>query len=469
MTNDIFNLLLPLENRVALLHSMDENQQYECIKRLLDIYRISRIKKLEKFFQYICTFTTRTPIHLKLEMLDLFTSKTKGIKQAYTNVMFLLTKKSFVSKESWMLLKGLLKEYIEIVGVNEGEKYMKNIAAVKFLKYRTPHSFAEIFDLFLPLQNIHLHEFLYTTFKQYLSVKEQLLVLQIIYNHEELHTQDLFNIANDKTETLNLRLEACDILSLKGSSDTVEKVKRILDDILPQDMIYLNPENVHLTSVYQSVQNTLNTLLQKNKGLKAPDSLHNILLDYFVTKYRDYNCTNLNKIKIVLNRIFNFNFLKFTKFQLTLKEIMENVWLVMDVSESKSELLLRLEQELLDMYETCSQGFVTRLINVLSGFYVPGCENPLGITISYEDEIYAIFSAKVNKLVSEACEPLKDVLMEELLVPTNEPENRLNLVRYLRPHLPKLWNEIFANFENVLTPVDLDLYCRKVTMRYEGC
>jgi uncharacterized protein YpbB len=153
---------------------------------------------------------------------------------------------------------------------------------------------------------------------------------------------------------------------------------------------------------------------------------------------------------------------------LTLEDIVKNLWLVIENSRFKKELCKRLEQELIDMYDTCSQGYATRLINVFSGFPIEGSDN-LGISISYEDEIYNIFSNKVNKIVSNAPESLKEKLLEELLVPSNHHEDRLNLIRYLRPFLPKIWNEIYEIFKEELTITDLDLYCRKVTMKYEGC
>ena len=136
-------------------------------------------------------------------------------------------------------------------------------------------------------------------------------------------------------------------------------------------------------------------------------------------------------------------------------------------SSMHEELYIRMEQELVDMYDTCSQGYITRLINILTGFEINGSFN-LGITISYEDEIYGIFSSKINNLVQNSPEHIRDTLLEELMVPSNDHENRLTLTRYLRPFLPQIWNEIFEMFKDVLTITDLDLYCRKVTMRYEG-
>ena len=50
---DIFDLTVSNDQRIKLLFFMDKNLQFETIKRLMDIYRLSGIKKLEKFFIYL--------------------------------------------------------------------------------------------------------------------------------------------------------------------------------------------------------------------------------------------------------------------------------------------------------------------------------------------------------------------------------------------------------------------------------
>jgi hypothetical protein len=237
-------------------------------------------------------------------------------------------------------------------------------------------------------------------------------------------------------------------------------VQNIISNILP-NLPYVNlvnnPENAHLSSMVQSLNRTLKSLLELNKGKELPSDLYTVLLSKFEGN---------KKIKGSLNRIFNYSFLKFSDYKLTLKEIIQNIWVFIDSCEEalKGQLFTRLEQELEDMYDTCSQGYASRLINTFSGFQI----TDLGIAISYEDEIYTIFSNKVNRLIMNAPQPIQEKLLEELLVPTDDYENRLNLLSFLRPHLHKIWNEIFEIFKDELTVTDLDLYCRKVTMRYEG-
>lgn len=496
---DIFDLLLPLSVRFSILQKLRSDRQYECVKRLLDIYRINGVKKLEKFFKHVCIYDTTIPLCLKIDMLDMILrpssqQPTPSDSRAFSTVLFLTTQKAITTSstlDTWLMVKDLLVRYF-FYFKEECERCVRNVITIKFgravgeMPKTSAKVFNQIFELIVSIKNKPFLErsslWMYTRFRNKLYTKEKLTLLQIIFDERQNamdsttfdQTRDLsvdpfklreglIAIAKDKNEPLSSRLEACDILSLKGSPDTIRKVKDILAQILPDEMIYNNDENVHLSSIDASVHSSLITILNKNKCLKPPKDLYQHLSTHFETRLTNQP-DMLTKIQVVLNRIFNFNFLKFTKLKLTLKEILEQIWLIIDVSIYKEELMIRLEQELLDMYDTCSQGFVTRLINVLSGF-----GDELGIRISYEDQIYAIFATRVNDLVKDAPEAVREVLLEEMLVPTNEPERRVTLMRYLRPHLSQIWNGIFESFGDVLSAIDLDLYCRKVTMRYEGC
>lgn len=464
-----FDLMVSNKQRYKILINMDEHNQYENVKRLMDIYRINRIKKIEKFFIYLCIFDDKINLYIKQEILFILsyklTLKNKlGIKRSFSNVLFLLLKKAFISEEYWLMFENHLINYNKLFKVKNNFNLFKNIFIISFKELKCKEPIKKIIFLLMHLKEeeffMDLCTFIFTKYNHIFTVKNNLLFLQIIFEKENKFKDKLFHIINNKDVDLNLKLEACDILYLKGSKNIQNKVESILKNILP-DLAYINnPENVHLPSMVTSIDKTLSSILKLNKGKEVPINLHQSLLKQF---------SNNIKVKGSLNRIFNYNFLKFSRYNLTLKEILENIWLIISSCDSdlKTQLYIRLEQELDDMYDTCSQGYVTRLINIFSGFQING-DNTLGIVISFEDEIYAIFSNKINNMVSNAPEPMKTKLLEELMVPSDDYENRLNLIRYLRPFLPKIWNEIFEIFKDQLTITDLDLYCRKVMMKYEG-
>jgi hypothetical protein len=482
LNSDIFDLMITTKLRFQLLKTMDQSTKFESLKRLMDIYRLSGVKKLEKFFIFICVFDSQIDLYLKQEILYLLTSKLTlkngySIFKAYTTTLFLMLQKAFLFEEYWLMFEDnliLYNTFYNKYRVQNDQQQgcllnqcLKNIIILGFKKLKSTEPFKKLFRLLLNFkEELYFEDLCIFIFKKYssnLSTKNNLLLLQIIFKEENEFMVNLFNVANNNEIEINLKLEACDILYLKGSHTVKTKVQSILENIIPSMAYTQNPENVHLSSINTSIDKTLNSIIQRNKGKLLPINLFETLTSIFKPSIE------FEKIKGSLNRIFNYNFLKFSKYKLTLKEIIENIWLIVDDCrlDLKQQLVIRLEQELGDMYDTCSQGYVSRLINIFSGFNVDNMD--LGITISYEDEIFAIFSNKINTLVSKAPLEIKEQLLEELIIPSNDHENRLNLTRYLRPHLSQIWNEIFGIFKDELTITDLDLYCRKVTMKYEGC
>lgn len=466
MTNEfnIFDLTVSNDQRYIYLLRENETTQFEILKRFMDIYRISKIKKIEKFFIHICTFDNHINLYLKQELLQALTYKEvkNNISHCWNNVIFLVIKKALTNLEYWLMLESTIINYKKEFKDINIHNLLKNIIVIFFGGGKV--SFKQLFGLLLYFKNECYFTCLCTfTFEKYnkiLTVKNNLLLLQIIFQDNNVFKENLFYIINNNYD-LNLKLEACDILLNNGDKNIKTKVQKIVQNILPTTAYTNNPENAHLSSLIYSVDKSIESILNLNKGKELPKNLQLILSQ----RYNSSN--NFKEIKSALNRIFNYNFLTFTKYKLTLKEILENICLVIDNSEFKEELYLRLEQELIDMHNTCSQGYLTRLINIFSGF--ENGLNSIGITISYEDEIYALFSNQINKIVNGAPEIIRNQLLEELMVPTNDYQNRLNLIRYLRPYLPKIWNEIFEIYKDILTITDLDLYCRKVTMKYEGC
>lgn len=469
---DIFDLMISNNQRYFLLKEKDVDAQFEIVKRLMDIYRLSKIKKLEKFFTFLCIFDVGIDLYLKQELLYLLTLnklKNKNIDKAFLNVLFLIAKKALNSNEYWLMLLSNIKFFKEeFEGVNI-HSLLKNIIVLSFKHNK---SFKNIFNLTGMCKNdpyfVDLCTLIFNIGNNIvaniggtkLTVKNNLLLLQIIFKDDNTFQNNLFQIATSTTVDLNLKLEACDILHSNGSQSIKSKAEFILQKVLPDTVYTSNPENAHLTSLLPSIEKSIHSMLSLNEGKDLPQNLHSFLIKKFM------NHPDAIKINRALNRIFNYNFLKFSKYKLTLKQILEHIFLIITECQPdlQNQLYKRLEEELIDMYDTCSQGYLTRLINIFSGFEV----GTIGITISYEDEIYSIFSNKINFLVSNAPEEIKSQLLEELMVPSDDYANRLNLIRYLRPHIPIIWNEIFELYKDELTITDLDLYSRKITMRYEG-
>ena len=117
-------------------------------------------------------------------------------------------------------------------------------------------------------------------------------------------------------------------------------------------------------SEFSPLDNILYSSLREKGIVNSEDEYED--LEYcndecFENKYYQYQIhISLNRIKI--DRVL------YSKYSQTLLNILLKVCTFIFTNEEKDELLKRLKEELYDMAGTCSTGFASRLINILSGY-----------------------------------------------------------------------------------------------------
>ena len=136
------------------------------------------------------------------------------------------------------------------------------------------------------------------------------------------------------------------------------------------------------------------------------------------------------KIRFAMNRIYMDRAL-YSKYNNTLCNILIKVYTYINNQEEdlKKEMIKRLIQELEEMSHTCSTGYVTRLINSISGF------GEFNIRISFEDQITSNFTGRLNARIRAICDEdsmfrttkLNDVV--ELWLNNKENKNILELIK----------------------------------------
>jgi hypothetical protein len=237
----------------------------------------------------------------------------------------------------------------------------------------------------------------------------------------------IMSFAEDSNLDYDLRADAADMLLSLGSVDIKIKAKEIII-LLGRAKGYVktifdNAQNVHTNEVEESVQEILEMLaiipvlcinktsinfeyvcnqikkeleIQKNKK-KNDDKFGSKNCKYCYSCTQDEFCEGDcivlyerdNKIQIALNRIYMDRVL-YSKFNNTLSNILLKIWTYIHEHENQHEMKERLIQELNEMSGTCSTGFVSRLVNVISGF------GEYNLRISWEDQIVANFSGRLN-------------------------------------------------------------------------
>ena len=362
----------------------------------------------------------------------------------------------------------------------------------------------------------------------------------------------ILSFAEDNLLDYNLRADAADML-LNLGSDNVKLHCREIITMLGSvygnaKTIFENAQNVHTTEIENSVSeiieflSTYPTQIIKNNPIDfeyVSDKIKNILKDEITCKNPkcedDENkcseeCKTLynkhSKIKLSLNRIYMDRAL-YSKYNSSLINILIKIWSYTTESEFKDEMILRLLQELEEMSGTCSSGFCSRLVNVISGF------GDLSIRISIEDQIVSNFTVRLNALARKIAEPesiyykdkLNDVVelwlnanldkkkkivntikktkkltelppmkkiieeflkidrdnkietcvedfsenvINEMTIDCHRFANRQNFLLFFRTHMLSIREEMYLEFKDLVTDSEFDLWIRKAISTYEG-
>lgn len=363
--------------------------------------------------------------------------------------------------------------------------------------------------------------------------------------------QEILSFARDNELDFNLRADASDVLMQLGSNEMKTYGREIITELglngSISNTVFDNSQNVHTEEVESSVSETIEffALLPIHKVNKQPitfnfidEQIRNLLKkqkEDFIRKKNCYYCKNGNdkeyfcnqecndaylreeKIKLALNRILLDRAL-YSKYNNTLVNILLKVWSYMETNEHKEEMTKRMLEELEEMSGTCSSGFASRLINVISGF------GDFGIRISWEEQIIANFYGRLNASVRKITnhnsifykEKLDDVItlwlhqnndelkkytkentnmkdiihkflennkeekiqncvesfsesvINEMINSSSESENRQHFSLFFRSYVAVIREEMYQEFKDYMDDSDFDLYMRKAIMYYEG-
>lgn len=222
----------------------------------------------------------------------------------------------------------------------------------------------------------------------------------------------------------------------------------------------------------------------------------------------------IEKMIISLNRI-NIDRILYSKYNQTLSNILIKVWSFLSQHESKHEIINRLLEELYDMSGTCSSGFASRLVNIISGF------SDYNIKISFTDQIIANFIARLNastrkitesdsiyfrekhrdiillymknnKLIDNKINNIdKDKIIDDFLkdnkqekinlavqdfsdnvilemLDSDNYENRPSFIQFFCDTMPIIRQELYEEFKHYVSDYEFDLSIRSGISSYEG-
>ena len=305
--------------------------------------------------------------------------------------------------------------------------------------------------------------------------------------------QNLLEFAENEDNEYNLRADASDVLLSLGSEEMKIKGREIIMKLGGKGKtIFDNKQNVHVKEIEKSVMNILETICYVPIIKLEDDFINFDYVDEEIQKLVKDEVNDKEKILVSLYRI-RMDRTLYSVLSITLSVVMVKLWSYICSNENKDEMQKRLLQELEDMAGTCSSGFISRLVNTISGF------GDLSIKISFEDQIVSNFSARLNSYAQRICdddsifrdkafEDVKklhnsenpdetkdtiignfyDSVLNEMMLSSSDYRNRPSFLLFFRTYMSKIREEMFKEFIEYVSESEFDLYFRKALSYYDG-
>ena len=232
----------------------------------------------------------------------------------------------------------------------------------------------------------------------------------------------------DENESVNIRADCLDALLMyayemrikKDIQAEIDKMGNLYTENRDQT-IYTNSQNVHSKGIQRTAIASLKNLSFMHHPESNLDELYQLIILKLSddSQKRDKVMKSLKRILIDPSRINGLN----------ISQILSIVWKeIQRQVKYKAELETRLIEELYEADDTCTSGFFTRILNVLSGF------SPLvKISISSEEDAVVKITNIIKKRVSQLSSIDKERLTLEILDTDPDPSSfRLTLKEEVR-------------------------------------
>jgi hypothetical protein len=530
----ILDLSLRYETRIKLIHRYfqeNQNNAIEIISRISGMYQFSGAKILEKYLNGIA-LETKLSDFLNVEAVKGLLSFTEFEEDIYDKdddeMKEIKTESNDAIRQRNDLRQNIAYETLNIIcsrlgnelatpykidvicSLMENEKY-KEESSLYFIKIiednriDCDYRYKSILSLERKkISDIKFH--LYKSLLSFLRNDNNLMMYRILSSQyllqsiKELMTeneikeveQNLLEFAENEDNEYNLRADASDVLLSLGSEDMKIKGREIIMKLGGKGKtIFDNKQNVHVKEIEKSVMNILETICYVPIMKLNDDFINFDYVDEEIQKL--INDTNdKEKILVSLNRI-RMDRTLYSALSITLSVVMIKLWSYICSNENKNEMQKRLLQELEDMAGTCSSGFISRLVNTISGF------GDLSIAISFEDQIVSNFSARLNSYAQKICdedsifrdkafedvkklhnsenpdetkdtviENFYDSVLNEMMLSSSDYRNRPCFLLFFRTYMSKIREEMFKEFIEYVSESEFDLYFRKALSYYDG-
>lgn len=298
----------------------------------------------------------------------------------------------------------------------------------------------------------------------------------------------LIRTSQSSTTDNGTKAECADILARCGYSETAEQIleelampvvineyqttRRYVEPrienlpearrrvLVKRRTVYDDGQNVHNSSINEGVKEIIRELCKEHSSSIQPSCRTSNLSEVskrLVVLLREKSLVIRQKITGTVDRIM----IDTSKFEcdVTLCDILIMVWMKIKSSADKEELEKRLVEEMEEMNGMCATGHLSRLVNVLSGFF-----DNMSVRISFKDQIKNYIYNHLNKvLMSNKYTDLAEKIIDEMT--ESEPTKKETLMKMVKDNDNK--EELKKEFPNI-SPIDFDEWYTSSIKSYCG-
>jgi hypothetical protein len=486
--DNVLDMSISLEDRLSSLVSItDIDIQIEFLNKIIGMYSSAGVRSLKEYLIGI-SFETKLPVLLRsLAAVSLCgNNEEKGFKalsEIIPEIGSLLA-----TTHKFELITTLMKNrryrstslpfLYDIIDDKKLDCSYRYKMILK-LEYNLPEKDSLFFikkgcyRFLFNSENNHVHRILSA---QYLLRKQ---TSQEQKERDEVESV-LLSFSNDKDLEYNLRADSADVVLQFGSDKNKETAREIINSLGKTPggrTMFDNKQNVHSISIEKSAESAVEFLstipiLEIDKKPIDFDYVESKLIELVLiyknnispTESSDLQTRRENSFESVrgaLDRIYMDRGL-YSNYSYSLITILLKIWSYIQVHDKREELETRLIEELIDMSGTCSSGYVTRLVNTISGF------GNFNMKISWKEQIVGNLTGRMNARIRALPESdFKDNVLNEMTLPTEQYSERKNFLDFFRKNFLSIREEMVDEFKEHLEPEMFDFYFREAISIYE--
>lgn len=456
----IFDFSLTTEKRMEDLLYLFETQYddiIELLQKICIVYSMSPISLMRKFLHEICHYST-IPIDFRVQcaltLVHVDVSYEMGI-ECLNHLIDDILRSNIPTPVQF--------EYITLVV--RSNMFPERRETLLEMTTRGVYPDTYRYRVLLSLQQSVGKKYMIEGLKRFIDhelndIRYRLLAVQYLLvlgeDKEDMETF-LMGVMEDTFRPHRERADAMDIVLRHGSDTSQQRVQKVLKELGGSGTIYENKENVHHQTIEKSVMDTIEyiTTLSIEKRSSVRLSFEDIQkIIYNNTK--QWCPENYEQVETALTRI-ELDTSIFKRVNHTLKSVLVLIYNFIYDTHDREEIEKRIIEELVDMAWTCTSGYLSRLVNVLSGF------GNFSLSISWEEQIAANLKGRLNARIRN--EDNMDDILEQM---TNKQlSDRKAFMEFFIKHISTIREEMYLEFKEFMTDTDWDLWFKKAVMDYE--